>query len=189
MTATSMAPPGRPVPAVRAVRRPVGTDETVGTVGTVRAVRTAPLEVADCDAAVAMLKRCSGTTLRRRFHGVTDGVRYIGRLIESGTGELGYAAWMDGGCVGIASLHPSDQTSAEMAVLVEDDWQQRGIGTALAVALASDARQRGLTTLTANIHAEDDFLVTALARLGPTKTTCSWGVCTTSVDLLIRDAA
>jgi GNAT superfamily N-acetyltransferase len=183
MATTSMAAPGCPVLAIRAVR---GIRLPFGTVG---AVPTVPLEVADSDAAVAMLRRCSGATLRRRFHGVTDGVRYIARPIESGSGESGYGAWMDGRCVGIASLHPSDQANAEMAVLVEDDWQQRGIGTALVMALVADARQRGLTTLTASIHAEDDFLVTALARLGPTRTSCSWGVCTTSVDLQLRDAA
>ena len=156
---------------------------------TVRTSRTIRLQASDCNAAIAMLGRCSGATLRRRFHGVTDGVRYVTSLIGSGHPTVGYGAWIDGRCVGIASLHLSEQASAEMAVLVEDDWQQRGIGTALVAALATAARQRGLTTLTANTHAEDDFLVAALARLGRTRTTCTWGVCTTSVDLRARDAA
>lgn len=155
----------------------------------VRSVRTVRLQAGDCDAAIAMLGRCSGPTLRRRFHGVTDGVQYVTSLIGSGHPAVGYGAWIDGQCVGIASLHLSEQASAELAVLVEDDWQQRGIGTALVAALAHDARQRGLTTLTANIHAEDDFLVAALARLGRTRTTCTWGVCTTCVDVRARDAA
>ena len=118
---------------------------------TVRTSRTIRLQASDCNAAIAMLGRCSGATLRRRFHGVTDGVRYVTSLIGSGHPTVGYGAWIDGRCVGIASLHLSEQASAEMAVLVEDDWQQRGIGTALVAALATAARQRGLTTLTATL--------------------------------------
>jgi GNAT superfamily N-acetyltransferase len=169
--------------------RPGRTARTVQPLRAIRAVRAVGLQPGDGEAAIAMLGRCSGTTLRRRFHGVTDGVRYVTSLIGSDNPAVGYGAWIDGQCVGIASLHLSERASAEMAVLVEDAWQRRGIGTALVAALATGARQRGLATLIANIHAEDDFLVAALARLGRTRTTCTWGVCTTCVDLRTRDAA
>src|SRR5579862_2539845 len=143
MTTTPMAPPGHPDPAVRTVR-------SIQSGQTVQTLQTVPLRGADHGAVVAMLGRCSEPTLRRRFHGVIDDARYINRLIGSSS-EVGYTAWIDGRCVGIASLHPSDQASAEMGVLVEDDWQRRGVGTALVAALATHARGRGLATLTAHM--------------------------------------
>src|SRR5690242_8050122 len=90
-------------------------------------IQIARLQRAHHQAVLAMLRRCSAATLEGRFHASTDGVPYVTRLLTTTTGEIGYGAWVGGRCVGLASLHGCADESAEMAVLVEDNWQQRGV--------------------------------------------------------------
>jgi GNAT superfamily N-acetyltransferase len=130
-----------------------------------------------------MVGRCSATTLQRRFHAVTDGVPYVTRLLTNVTDELGFGAWLGGRCVGLASLHAVDQTSAEMAVLVEDEWQQRGVGSALVLALARQARQQGRRWLRADVQGDNHFIPAALTRMGRTRTSISFGIYTVWVEL------
>jgi GNAT superfamily N-acetyltransferase len=44
---------------------------------------------------------------------------------------------------------------AELAVVVVDDWQRRGLGRALTSMLVDAARSRRLTTLTARVQADN----------------------------------
>jgi GNAT superfamily N-acetyltransferase len=158
----------------RSVRGPAGRQP----------VRIARLERADYDAIVAMLGRCSTATLQHRFHGITNGVSYVTRLLTGTTDEIGYAAWLAGRCVGLASLHVADEAAAQMAVLVEDQWQQRGIGSALVSELIGHARRQRLCRLRADVQADNRFIPSALARLGPTRTSLSLGVYTIWLDLV-----
>jgi GNAT superfamily N-acetyltransferase len=146
-------------------------------------VQVARLQPADHDAVVAMLGRCSATTLQRRFHAVTDGVPYATRLLKNVSGEIGFGAWLAGRCVGLASLHAFNQSSAEMAVVVEDEWQQRGVGSALALALARHARAQGWRSLRADIHGDNYFIPAALTRMGRTRSSISFGIYTIWVEL------
>jgi GNAT superfamily N-acetyltransferase len=146
-------------------------------------LRIARLRGADYGPVVSMLGRCSPETLQRRFHAITDGVPYVTRLLAGASGEIGYGAWLVGRCMGVASLHVADGSSAEMAVLIEDDWQRRGIGSALVAELARQARQRGLTCLRADVRADNHFVPPALARMGPTRTSISAGVYTIWLNL------
>ena len=148
-----------------------------------RSVRIARLERADYDAVVAMLGRCSAATLQRRFHGITTGVPYVNRLLGPATNGIGYGAWLDSRCVGVASLHFASESSADMAVLIEDEWQQRGVGWALAAEVIGQARKRGLGSLRADILAENYFIPSALARFGPIRASISFGVYTIWLDL------
>ena len=84
-------------------------------------VRVTVLGQADAAAVLAMVGRCSATTLYRRFHGVTDGVRYTQQLLADAADHDSYAAWNADCCVGIGNLHVCDDT-AEIGVLVEDGW-------------------------------------------------------------------
>lgn len=60
-----------------------------------------------------------------------------------------FAAWLDGGIVGIARLAP-DQRIGRMAVLPQ--WRRRGIGSALLQAVLVRARKKGLRQVT--LHAQ-----------------------------------
>ena len=60
--------------------------------------------------------------------------------------------------------------SAEVAVTVVDDWQGRGLGTALMEALAEQARERGVRTYTATVDADNTPMVEILERVGAART-------------------
>jgi GNAT superfamily N-acetyltransferase len=55
---------------------------------------------------------------------------------------------------------------AEISLLVEDDWQRQGIGTALLARLAALAEAQGITELSADCLAGDDVLPRTAARAG-----------------------
>ncbi len=48
--------------------------------------------------------------------------------------------------MGHASYHRAGRERAEFAVVVDDEWQGRGIGTLLALHLAAAARRRGISS-------------------------------------------
>jgi len=72
--------------------------------------------------------------------------------------------------VGVARfVRLDDATSAEAAVTVVDDWQGRGLGTALCNLLAERARDEGIDRFTALLLASNDQMHDVLASLGPAK--------------------
>jgi RimJ/RimL family protein N-acetyltransferase len=77
----------------------------------------------------------------------------------------------DGEVVGVAqydSRTPDDD--AEVAVAVEDAWQDHGLGTALLVRLARVGARRGLRAFTAIVMGENSAAVRFLKRLSPETT-------------------
>jgi GNAT superfamily N-acetyltransferase len=53
-----------------------------------------------------------------------------------------------------------------VALLVEDAWQRRGVGTALLRRLVAYADRTGLAALVAHAHADNPAVPRTLARLG-----------------------
>ena len=64
---------------------------------------------------------------------------------------------------------PRRRSRAEAAVTVVDDWQGRGLGTALCELLAERAREEGIDRFTALLLAGNDQMHDVLAALGPAK--------------------
>jgi hypothetical protein len=60
-----------------------------------------------------------------------------------------------------------DGVSAEAAVTIVDDWQGRGLGSALAQLLADRARDEGIERFTATLLATNDQMRDLLASIGP----------------------
>jgi GNAT superfamily N-acetyltransferase len=60
-----------------------------------------------------------------------------------------------------------DPREAEFAVAVADDWQRRGLGTALLRALATRAREEGITRFTGLVQEENRSMRELLKTLGP----------------------
>jgi protein lysine acetyltransferase len=56
---------------------------------------------------------------------------------------------------------------AELAIVVEDDLQRRGLGTAIVLALADAARARGITRFTGMALAENVAAARLFQRLSP----------------------
>ena len=144
--------------------------------------RVTVLENSDSEALLAMLRRCSPTALYRRFHGVTNGVFYAQQVLAAADCRDAYVAWVGNECVGLGNLHVCDDT-ADIGVLVQDDWQGRGVGSALLSALVRRIRERGSHFLRADVLDENRFALQVLARFGPARTSLASGSYTTVIDL------
>ncbi|MGF1428192.1 GNAT family N-acetyltransferase [Kitasatospora sp. LaBMicrA B282] len=124
--------------------------------------RAAP---ADKAAALALHRRCSPATLRRRYHGpVRDADRYLDHLLDPRHGQSLTVESADGRLVALAHLMWDDD-SAELAVLVEDAWQRRGLGLDLLRRMAALAAEAGAGTVYAVTQAGNTALIAAMRRL------------------------
>jgi GNAT superfamily N-acetyltransferase len=129
------------------------------------AVRLAGLE--DLDAVHAMHERCSATSRYRRYLGAAgpSDARF-GRLLAPAHG-LALVASVVGAdqMVALANL-TGEGVLAEAALLVEDGWQRRGIGTALARRLVTLATDSGYAALVTHTLSDNGAMLRTLCRLG-----------------------
>ena len=61
---------------------------------------------------------------------------------------------------------PHDPEVAEVAVTVADDWQKRGVGTALLAELVERARAEGIRRFSAVVHSQNRPMVELLEHVG-----------------------
>ncbi|GHE02639.1 hypothetical protein GCM10010339_26580 [Streptomyces alanosinicus] len=124
------------------------------------------VDTTDLAAAKAMHERCSSRTLDMRYHGpVNDADRYLNHLLSPRFGRTLAVQTASGRIVGLGHLlWDGDET--EVALLIEDEWQQRGIGGELLgrlVALAVEARCESVYAVT---QASNTGMVAAMRGLG-----------------------
>ncbi|MFF5445373.1 GNAT family N-acetyltransferase [Streptomyces sp. NPDC012888] len=121
---------------------------------------------ADHAAALAMHGRCSEPTLARRYHGpVADADRYLGHLLSPRFGRTLAATTASGKLVALGHLlWDGDET--EVALLVEDEWQRRGIGSELLRRLVAMAVEAGCESVYAVTRAANTGMVAAMRGLG-----------------------
>ncbi|MDT9687663.1 GNAT family N-acetyltransferase [Streptomyces sp. P9(2023)] len=105
----------------------------------------------DLVAARAMHDRCSARTLALRYHGpIGDADRYLDHLLSPRFGRTLAVQTASGRLVALGHLlWDGDET--EVALMVEDDWQRRGIGAELLgrlVAMAVEARCESVYAVT-----------------------------------------
>ncbi|MFI6444616.1 GNAT family N-acetyltransferase [Kitasatospora sp. NPDC050543] len=146
---------GPRVPNVKArLTLPAGADLTV---------RRA--DQGDKEAALAMHRRCSTDTLRKRYHGpVRDADRYLEHLLDARHGQALAVEAADGQLVALGHLMWDDD-SAEVAVLVEDDWQRRGLGLDLMRRMSALALEAGVQSVYAITHASNSGLIATMRKL------------------------
>lgn len=107
----------------------------------------------------AMLARCSHRTLHTRFHSCGSSADRLADILAL-TGSLaGLAARVGATIVGVGSVEAP--APYELAILVEDRWQHRGIGSQLLTALATTATALGAAALTGSLTVDN----TAARRL------------------------
>jgi GNAT superfamily N-acetyltransferase len=79
------------------------------------------------------------------------------------------AAVASGEIVGVARYErmADDPSRAEVAIVVEDGWQGRGLGKLLLSTLAVKARQAGVTTFTATVLGDNRRMLSLARALAP----------------------
>ncbi|MFK0048769.1 GNAT family N-acetyltransferase [Streptomyces sp. NPDC090741] len=120
----------------------------------------------DLAAARAMHDRCSERTLGLRYHGpVADADRYLGHLLSPRFGRTLAATTASDKLVALGHLlWDGDET--EVALLIEDDWQRRGIGSELLGRLIAMAVEAGCDSVYAVTQASNTGMVAAMRGLG-----------------------
>nr|WP_240509103.1 GNAT family N-acetyltransferase [Streptomyces agglomeratus] len=127
-------------------------------------VRRAGLD--DLEAARAMHDRCGERTLSLRYHGpVGDADRYLSHLLSPRFGRTLAVQTASGRLVALGHLlWDGDET--EVALLVEDAWQRRGIGSELLERLVALAVEAGCDSVYAVTQSSNTGMVAAMRGLG-----------------------
>ncbi|MGP4028495.1 GNAT family N-acetyltransferase [Actinomadura sp. 3N407] len=147
-------------------RRPASHRVVLGD-GTRAVVR--PIRPRDGDAVRALHERCSPGSRRMRYFSPKPYPprRAIERFCDSAYGLTLVAEGPDGSLLALAHLiHVLDPGVAEVAFLVEDGWQGRGLGRALADLLIALGRDRGVVELRATALSENARMRRLLTSLG-----------------------
>lgn len=123
------------------------------------------VDQSDLAAARAMHDRCSDRTLGLRYHGpVGDADRYLDHLLSPRFGRTLAVQTASGRLVALGHLlWDGDET--EVALMVEDDWQRRGIGSELLGRLVAMAVEAGCESVYAVTQSSNTGMVAAMRAL------------------------
>ncbi|MDH6623283.1 GNAT superfamily N-acetyltransferase [Streptomyces sp. LBL] len=130
------------------------------------AITVRRVDTGDLEAAKAMHERCSARTLGMRYHGpVPDADRYLRHLLSPRFGRTLAVQAPSGRIVGLGHLlWDGDET--EVALLVEDAWQRRGVGAELLGRLVAMAVEAGCESVYAVTQSSNTGMVAAMRGLG-----------------------
>ncbi|MFM8894024.1 MAG: N-acetyltransferase family protein, partial [Actinomycetales bacterium] len=125
----------------------------------------------DADAVAAMHQRCSPQSRFRRYFTPMDSWRGVNLRRISGGHRGATLVATDGASrvIALGNVFPvesAESTGAELAVIVEDDWQGRGLGRRMLQHLVDVAAQLGFTTVTAYVLAQNAGMTRLLESLG-----------------------
>lgn len=124
----------------------------------------------DADAVAAMHERCSERTRYLRYVATTDWREVQLRRLSGGHAGATLVAVNDhGAIVGLGNVfpeRPGDRHTAEIAVLVEDALQGRGIGSALIRRQLQMAARLGFAEVMGEVLAENRGMLHVLGRTG-----------------------
>jgi GNAT superfamily N-acetyltransferase len=132
-----------------------------------------PVDGADLDDIVSALRRLSPRSLYQRFFtappdptrmvtthlALVDHRDHEAFVVLDGPTVVAMAQW---------DRSSADPNEAEVAVLVAEEWQHRGLGRALVRATAGDAYRHGVQTLVATVLTENRDGRTLARRQQPT---------------------
>ena len=113
-----------------------------------------------------MVLRCSAESLYARFLTVVQPDTAAANVVANLASEsaIWWLARVDGAVVGIGATHLFDDGVAEISLLVEDDWQRRGVATRLLPHLIDEARVRRAPRIWATALGERMPIIRKLAR-------------------------
>lgn len=136
------------------------------------AIPTRPVQPDDEARFYRLWPRLSRESVYRRFHSPIHRLpaETVRRLVQVDH-DLREAVVADvgGEVVGVARYDrsPGDPTTAEFAILVEDAWQNLGVGRQLLTQLIELARDRGIAVLTATVQPDNERVLGLIRRLLP----------------------
>lgn len=124
-----------------------------------------PIEAGDKDAIAAGFERLSGESRYRRFFAPLNrlsamDLRYLTEVDHSNHEAIIGFDPETGDTVGVARfVRTPEPAIAEVAVTVADDWQGRGVATAMLGRLIERAREEGVTHFLALVLAENEAAI------------------------------
>jgi GNAT superfamily N-acetyltransferase len=133
-----------------------------------------PIEVGDKDALLAGFNRLSDESRYKRFLTSMDTLTpsqlaYLTEVDHHDHEALVALDLAGGGLVGVGRFVREDGDRAEAAVTVADDWQGRGLGTALTRVLAGRAVEEGIACFRALLLAQNREMFGLLEAVGEVK--------------------
>ena len=135
------------------------------------AVAVRPIEPADAYALLRMFDRLSPESIYHRFFSPMPRPRRAALLHLAGLDHELHEALVATTGREIVAVARYDgrpgETDAEVAVIVDDDWQDRGLGTRLLHRLARVGARRGLVAFRATVLGENRRALPFLRRLSP----------------------
>jgi acyl-CoA synthetase (NDP forming)/GNAT superfamily N-acetyltransferase len=124
-------------------------------------VRIRPATDADEDRLLALHEAASDRSIYLRYFSLNRraGDRYVAKVLHGGAREIVLVAEEHGAVVGMAGCTRLDGTAdAEVAMLVADSHQRRGVGTLLLEHLAAAARHAGIRSFVADTLADNGLV-------------------------------
>ena len=138
-----------------------------------------PLRNGDAATVLAVFSRLGEASRRSRFHGPKPCLRdtELRQLATVDESHHALVAWVEGDPqpAAIARLARTSRGSAEIAFVVADDYQHRGIGAALAGELIADARLAGITEITALTTPDNPAALALVKRVARVVDVCFEG--------------
>jgi protein lysine acetyltransferase len=127
-----------------------------------------PLRHGDVRTVMGVFERLGEQSRRARFNGPKPCLSAVDLRQLASVDAIHHVlvAYIDGDPqpVAVARL-VRDGRSAEIAFAVADEYQQRGIGSALAAELIADARAAGITEITALVSSDNPAAIALLRRI------------------------
>lgn len=156
-----------------AISRAEGSPEAMGWVDSIKGGGTVWIRLSrpeDADAVAAMHERSSEQSRYRRYLALTEWREVNLRRLSGGhRGATLVAMSEEGDIVGLGNVFPNepgDETAAEIAVIVEDAYQGRGVGTRLVRHMLDVAERLGFQEIVATVLAENTGMLHVLEATG-----------------------
>lgn len=132
-----------------------------------------PADRDDVERVAAFHAQCSAVTRYHRYFGSGPTAKTLQWLLTPALGRSLVALSPSGEVVGMANLMYEKENrgaraldSGELALVVRDDWQRQGVGTALANHAIELADRLGITTLHALTHTDNIAIAKTLRKVG-----------------------
>jgi GNAT superfamily N-acetyltransferase len=156
-------------------RQTHGRERRIGTEVSIRVATPS-----DSEKLRAMLSRTSTESIYRRFHLPYPEVPewMVALMLGADHHKEALVAVTEKKVVGHAMyVRLGDVTEGEMAIIVEDGWQSKGVGKSLLSELAQRARLRGVETFTGEVLATNRPMLGLAAMFAGTDYAMADGVC------------